>query len=51
MHEFSADANKVDVHSNNTLKQLLFKIYTKYETNGLDSFSSSCDSSALAKSL
>ena len=29
MHEFNADANKVDIHSNNTLKQLLFKIYTK----------------------
>ena len=29
MHEFNADANKVDIHSNNTLKQLLFKFYTK----------------------
>ena len=29
MRELNADANKIDVHSKSTLKQLLFKIYTK----------------------
>ena len=29
MHEFNADANKVDIHSNNTPKQPSFKMYTK----------------------